>query len=384
MNKKKYMFFTILCSFLAGFSAVASVCYLPAKDCDKFSNYNPSIYTSALGYYREDALPEGYNCTKVENLDWVYKCEPDDCITQGYTYVGIKEDIDAWDYFPCPNNLTSTNDKLFYKREPKSCAQGFSTGVLTDSCEHGFETSHNSGNATCSRCKSADSTTCERGIIASDFPSGCYSCEENGMKDADNNPCYDCKKLEGYQPNQHNNCANGWESKIVADGSTCYKAISYKTREQAGCHADDYNAEKCTCLGETDTCPSGYFANVYGDCPQGSALFSQSSCVTCAVEICNGSIGTLSVNNTVSAPSLSEKLEVESESNIKRSYVGTDGQICTDTCTVSGETRKCSTSCNAFEPQQSAAPMMNNSGNRGKSCSYQSIYGTNAVVFNKE
>lgn len=380
MNKKMYLFGGILGGVLAGFSAVASVCYLPAKDCDRFANYNASVYTSEMGYYREESLPEGYNCTKVENLEWLYKCEPDECITQGYTYVGIKEDIDAWNYIPCPKNLTTTGDKLFYKREAKSCEQGFTTNVITDDCLHGFDVSHNSGDKACSKCRDANSTTCERGITAEDFPEGCYTCTENGMKDVDNKPCYDCKELAGYKPNQHNNCASGWESKLAADGSTCYKPTSYKTREEAGCHSSDYNAEKCTCSGDTDTCPSGYFANVYGDCPQGSALFSQSRCITCAVEVCNSSFGTSSVGE-ISMPQTVTGLEVASGSNVKRSYVDGEGAICTDVCSVVGGVSKCDTKCSA---ESSLALISSSSNSHGRSCSYQSIYSTNSVVFNKE
>ncbi|MBR1825307.1 MAG: hypothetical protein IJ770_01825 [Alphaproteobacteria bacterium] len=416
MKYQKIFMLGMLFSTLA-YSANAAVCYLP-EGCDGPENY---AYTSLLkcstlgGYYNK--APAGYNCVSAESeCPGMVKCEPDDCIKRGYTYVGVKENEDAWEYISCPKNVTSANNTLFYKRTPIPCESGFSIAVSADDCQGGFVTSHNSGDNVCGKClgqpEDEDDVCQANGLLSASYqPEGCQVCHEMAVT-SNSVKCQECEDFsDSYFTGEelsHNNCVKNYGKSVELTGYagsiTCFKKgnVVYKTAQEAGCHKENYNALSCSCTGDDDGCPDGYFKEIYGDCPQGSSFGKaddDSKCISCVYETCSASSGiqTSSVRTMAADESV-----VTTSDTLKRTYVDKEsGNICTETCdndtVVGGLVQKnCSTSC--VGNSTVAAPSFdldsdgeddngdsNKARGRGESetCEKHSVFSGDTAVFNR-
>ena len=383
--------------FALASSANASVCYLP-DGCSEFDHPEEYVFTSVLmcsqegGYYKRSEAPAGYNCVSAESeCDGMVKCEPTECIKMGYTYVGLKEDEEAWSYESCPKNGTSQNNQLFYKRQPLPCEDGFSITVSADDCTNGFVTSHNSGSNVCGKCLEApegeDDICKANGMYAKSYkPETCQACRLIEAEGADY--YVECQECEDFSDSYfsrgelaRNSCVKnfGNSTELAAGSIVCYEkgSVTYKTAQEAGCHKENYDAVSCSCTGEDDGCPSGYFKEVFGDCPSGSdygVSSDNNTCVACVYEVCDdGKVSTSSVK-------LKTASQEDSEKDVKRTYVNENGMVCTQVCAPAskggllGSSQACKTEC------ADATAGARRRGGGGKNCVIHSVFEDNSSI----
>ncbi|MBQ9271516.1 MAG: hypothetical protein IJ218_04565 [Alphaproteobacteria bacterium] len=375
--KKRFL----LCCGIFLFSAIAdlaraSICYLPEGCTDEENKYvSVSMCTQAGGYYKKLFAPTGYDCVSAESdCPGMVYCKPGPCMQKGFTYSGPKVDEDAWQYITCPE------DSSMYKRVALPCEEGFSTSVRASNCALGFITSHKSGDYACGKCSDEpqDDGACEANNLFSvgHKEEGCQICYSKDITvDGKTVSCIECKDFSASYFSsaeiQYNGCIKnlGKAEDLSENGITvsCYKKtkISYKNATEAGCHKDNYDAINCTCTGEDDGCPDGYFKEVFGSCPGGSHLAKASDgslCLSCVEEVCSDKVSTMSAGETAAPVALKASTRVvsmqtmsddktaapvvlnkvtlveETQPNISngtktvRSYVNKDGGICTEEC----------------------------------------------------
>ena len=401
MNYKNICVFCML-FFGSAHSANAVMCYLP-EGCDKMSAYE-SVYTCSQlgGYYKTSNVPAGYNCVSAESeCPGMVKCAPNPCITAGYTYIGVKSDEDAWEYVSCPQNSTNNSNTLFYKRKARPCETGYSIAVSADDCPDGFLTSHNSGNYVCGKCllPAGDKDICTANNMhpATYQPSGCQVCNTVNFANSSNS-CLKCVDFsESYYSKEellHNGCVKsfGQTETLTESGNSviCYKksSTSYKTAQEAGCHKDNYDAVSCSCYGDDDGCPNGYFKEIYGDCPTSSDFAqadSNSKCISCVYEDCSGSaengFRTASATGLRAAAVQTMADNTQSDTEIKRTYVDIIGRICTEVCEISTSTglKQCEENCQA---NIALAPNLGSSSTN-RTCVKRSIFLNDVAVFSR-